>query len=379
MITTNKGEDGTAIAAYVRKGERMAYELGNRGPIEFNSDGTLRKEILDAYWCHGFYVFEGVVGTEELRELQSDLEHVFERGPHTKDALIDSRGRPALGKEQSRRWYTFAKPLSDPVGGTPGRHPVKMAEGQPPVGAPDFVISNINSPMQIMDSCLRLYGHPQLLSIAEAINGPDFTPFSDSIIVKPQGLGTSVAWHQDGTTLWNEPDWDQGTHGFNFMFQYFGSTAVNGVWVIPASHKQGKMDIKGMIASNGGSDRLPGAVPMVCEAGDIVISNRQLLHASFPNSSPHKRVTFNFGFHRRSSVLGARRKQSAGQEVVYDEERVFQSSRLIAVGIDARHQRFSHEPRYVYRPLAGQEDTNRWNEDARENIVKDYNRRNLSL
>ena len=118
---------------------------------------------------------------------------------------------------------------------------------------------------------------------------------------------------------------------------------------------------------------------MVCEAGDIVISNRQLLHASFPNSSPHKRVTFNFGFHRRSSVLGARRKQSAGQEVVYDEERVFQSSRLIAVGIDARHQRFSHEPRYVYRPLAGQEDTNRWNEDARENIVKDYNRRNLSL
>ena len=31
------------MAAYVREGERTAYELGNRGPIKFNSDGTLHK------------------------------------------------------------------------------------------------------------------------------------------------------------------------------------------------------------------------------------------------------------------------------------------------------------------------------------------------
>ena len=56
------------------------------------------------------------------------------------------------------------------------------------------------------------------------------------------------------------------------MFQYYGSTATNGVWVIPGSHKQGKLDIKGMIAANGGSDRLPEAVPMVCKPGDVVIA-----------------------------------------------------------------------------------------------------------
>ena len=30
----------------------------------------------------------------------------------------------------------------------------------------------------------RLYGHPGLLAMAEAVNGPDFTPFSDSLQVR---------------------------------------------------------------------------------------------------------------------------------------------------------------------------------------------------
>ena len=49
--------------------------------------------------------------------------------------------------------------------------------------------------LQLGDSFLRLYGHPRLLAIAEQINGPDFTPFTDTIWVKPAGLGASVAWH----------------------------------------------------------------------------------------------------------------------------------------------------------------------------------------
>ena len=137
---------------------------------------------------------------------------------------------------------------------------------EPPTDAPDFVIASIAGPLEIMDSCLRLYGHPQLLSIAEQINGPDFTPFTESIIVKPQVLGASVAWHQDGTTHWDKPDWDEGTHGFNFMFQFYGSTAANGVWVIPGSHKQGKLDIKKMIQANGGSDRLPHRIRRLVQA-----------------------------------------------------------------------------------------------------------------
>ena len=182
-----------------------------------------------------------------------------------------------------------------------------------------------------MDSCLSLYGHPQLLSVAEHINGPDFTPFTESIIVKPPGLGASVAWHQDGTKQWDKPDWDQGTHGFNFMAQLYGSTAANGVWILPGSHKEGRLNIKEMVEANNGSDRLPGAVPMVCDPGDVVMANRQALHASFPNTSPDWRVTINFGFHRRSSVIDLETTYGA-DPVVYDAERIFERSRLIAGG-----------------------------------------------
>ena len=373
-------EDTGNVDSYVREGERKAYELGNRGPIRFNDDGTLDQEISDAYWRCGFYVLEGALGAEELNDLHADIDYAFERAPYTKDATVDALGRPALGSELARPSFRFAKPLSDPYGGTEissGRHPAKMSEPAPPADAPDYVISSIGSPLQIMDSSLRLYGHPQLLAIAENINGPDFTPFTESVIVKPAGLGPSVAWHHDGTTHWDSPDWDEGSHGFNFMAQLYGSTAENGVWVVPGTHKQGKMDIKAMVDENG-SDRLPGAVPMICEPGDVVMSNRQALHASFANTSPQRRITINFGFHRHRSVLNVRTRHS-GKDVIFDAERIHERCRLIALAIDARQQRFPHEPRYLYQPLAGQEDANRWSGATRTSILNNYNLRDLSL
>ena len=84
---------------------------------------------------------------------------------------------------------------------------------------------------------------PACSAVAAAINGPDFTPFNEALWIKEPGKGASVAWHQDGTTHWDSPDWDEGIHGFNFMGQLYGCTAANGVWVVPGSHKRGKIDI----------------------------------------------------------------------------------------------------------------------------------------
>ena len=287
MTIVKQTEDAQARQDYMCEGEEKAYALGNRGPVQFNEDGSLHEDILEAYWRCGFYVFEGALSQEELTDLQTDFEYVLDHAPYTKDAQVDAKDRPALGLEFTRPFFSFARPLSDPLGGTSknnSRHPAKMAEPIPPADAPEYVISNISGPLQLLDSCLRLYGHPQFLSIAEQINGPDFTPFTEAIVVKPPELGASVAWHQDGTKQWNKPDWDEGTHGFNFMAQFYGSTAENGLWVLPGTHKQGKLDIKAMVTANG-SERLPGAVPMVCEPGGVVMANRQILHGSFANTS----------------------------------------------------------------------------------------------
>ena len=47
----------------------------------------------------------------------------------------------------------------------------------------------------------------------------DGVPYNDAIFVKQPGLGASVAWHQDGLTHWDAPDWDPDIHGFNFQVQ----------------------------------------------------------------------------------------------------------------------------------------------------------------
>ncbi|MEM7125361.1 MAG: phytanoyl-CoA dioxygenase family protein [Chloroflexota bacterium] len=365
------------LDTYLREGEQKALTLDNRGPIKFNDDGTLDQKILDAYNRYGFYVFEGVLSAEELQDLKTDFEQMLERAPHTKEAKVDGQGRPALEADLQGSYFNFAKPLSDPMGGH-GRHHARMTEIEPPAGSPDYVIVKIASPLQMMDAFLRLYGHPHLLAVAEQVNGPDFTPFAESIVVKQPGLGASVAWHQDGTQRWDKPDWDQDTHGFNFMAQLDATNAANGLWVIPGTHKQGQVDIKALVAANNGSDRLPGAVPMVCQPGDVAISNRQALHGSFANSSPDRRVSLIFGFHRRSSVLGVQIKRP-DRQVVYDAERIHERSRLVALAIDARRQRFPSERPYVYKPLIGEEDANRWNETTRESILKNYELRDLGI
>ena len=89
-------------------------------------------------------------------------------------------------------------------------------------------------------------------------------PYNEVTFVKEPRLGASVAWHRDGTTHWDAPDWDQGAHGFNFMTQLYASTPANCVWMLPGSHKLGKVDIKQLVA-DAGSERIESAVPLVCQ------------------------------------------------------------------------------------------------------------------
>ncbi|WP_339712844.1 phytanoyl-CoA dioxygenase family protein [uncultured Sneathiella sp.] len=368
-------EHAKTMADYIKAGEARAYALGNRGPIRFGPDGKLHHDILDAYQEHGFYVFENVVGSEELAELRADVEDVLQRAPVSPESDVDALGRPALGPEFGRYPYRFAKPLSDPLGGTTknkGRHPVKMSNPTPSKDAPSWTIELLHGNLHLMDSCLRLYGHPGLLAIAEAINGPDFVPYNEVAFIKEPGLGPSVAWHQDGTTHWDAPDWDENAHGFNFMTQLYPSTPANCVWLLPGSHRAGKVDIRKLVEESG-SDRFKDAVPLVCKAGDVFAVNRQLVHGSFANSSPDRRVTINAGFFPRKRVLDVTTSQLDERMETYDAERIHARSRIIALGIDARQQRFPDEPRFCYQPLAGEEMENRWNEENREKILKNYN------
>ncbi len=374
------GPEEAAMQAYLREGEKRAHALGNRGPIRFTADGGLHPEILEAYWRCGFYIFEGVLKADELADIERDLHDILDRLPVGKGAPLDAKGRPALAADCTAPTLLWSKPLGDPFGGTQlanGRHPVKMFEPVPTGDAPKEIVYLILGSLQFSEAALRVYGHPQLLGVAAAINGPDFTPFNEALFIKEPGRGASVAWHQDGTTHWDSPEWDEGVHGFNFMGQLYGCTPANGVWVVPGSHKLGKIDIAALVAK-AGSERLPDAVPIIAAPGDVAITNRQSLHGSFANTSRDWRVTVNFGFHRRKSVLGINGGGVHNAAAVYDAERIRERARLIGYAIDARRRRFPAETPYVYKPHADAGDSYRWDAAAKAGL-KDYNLLDLSI
>jgi hypothetical protein len=380
MPPVDYGPDQADMVAYRERGTAAAMTLGNRGPIRFDAKGNVAQDILDSYEKLGFYVFEGVLGAEELADIERDVADLLDRAPVTRDAGVDRHGNPALGVDSGSKNISWVRPLSDPLGGTDaanGRHPAKMAEPTAPEGAPEWVVQIISGSLQYSDACLRTYGHPDLLKVAAAVNGADFTPFNEVVWIKAPRLGGSVAWHQDPWTHWDSPDLDYGTHGFNFMAQLYGCNAENGLWVVPGSHNIGKVDIKAMVDAEG-SDRLPSAVPVICAPGDVAITNRQAIHGSFANTSSEPRVTINFGFHRRASVLNVTSGGVHNPITTYTDEHIFERSKVIGYAITSRAERFPDETPYVYAPFADRMDEFQLTEEARAGL-KGYNNGDLGI
>lgn len=355
--------------------EKRAMKLGNRGPLLVDEDGKVDPKILDAYWEHGFYILTSVLSDQEMGELRNEFHVLLKRTPASSSANVDCDGEALDFDDTQRRLFRFVKPLTDPYGGTEftnSRYQVKMPEPDAPKDAPDEVLLQIGGILQFLDPTVRIYGHPKLLALAEAINGPDFTPFNDVIWLKQPRLGAAVSWHQDGTTHWESPSLDPGTHGFNYMVNIYETRPENALWVVPGTHTDGKADLKRMIQESD-SDRPNGAVPLLCEPGDIALCNRQIVHGSFPNTSDVPRYTFVFGFHRRSSILGVK----GWAKEPYTENYINASSRIIPLAIDARKQRQPDEQSYEYQPLAHEKIE--FNETSREQILTNYQRRAIGI
>ena len=379
MGETSFGGEEAAMQAYFRAGEARALALPNRGPIRFNADGRIHSEILEAYRRYGFYVLEGVLSPSEVEEVRTDIHDLLDRLPTDSQSKLDKLGRPAATTDLPDPVVFWTKPLGDPLGGTAatgGRASVKMIEPEAAADAPKEVPMLISGLLQFSEPSLRVYGHPDLLAVAAALNGDDFVPFGDSAIIKQPGQGGSFAWHQDGTTHWDSPNWDPEIHGFNFMVQLYPCTPATAVWFVPGTHN-GRADIKTLVERAGGNC-LPDAVPLICNAGDVCISNRQVLHGSFPNTSDAWRISLTIGFHRRSSVEGVTANHASGKQVFYDSDRVNRRAEMISYAIDARRRHFPDETSFVYRPHADAGLTFRWDDDARSRCFN-YQSRNLFI
>ena len=99
QVQSDYGEQAAAMFEFCQAGEVRAAALDNRGPIRYNEDGTLHDEIVESYWEHGFYIFEGVVKAEELDDIEKDVEEIIDRAPLQPGGKVDRHGRPALAAD----------------------------------------------------------------------------------------------------------------------------------------------------------------------------------------------------------------------------------------------------------------------------------------
>ena len=108
------GDDADAVRQYLVQGQQRALALPNRGPLRFDEQGAVHRDILEAYSAYGFYIFENALSEEEVKDLADDLDRLRENFPTTMGAATDAKGRPALGADSQAMALQWAKPLSDP-------------------------------------------------------------------------------------------------------------------------------------------------------------------------------------------------------------------------------------------------------------------------
>ena len=88
----------------------------------------------------------------------------MDNAPVEPKGAIDKHGR-AVKHPKS---YAFAPSLADPTGGTNalgGRFTIKMTEPKLPEGAPSMVVQNVSHWLELMDTGMCLYGHPDILRV----------------------------------------------------------------------------------------------------------------------------------------------------------------------------------------------------------------------
>ena len=132
----------------------------------------------------------------------------------------------------------------------------------------EYVIDK-SEPMKV------LLGHPFILRSVEKLQGPNFIPTWDSMVVKVPDEGVIVPWHRDAALMDKRAE---QRPIFNVDFYLDRADLKSCLWVIPGSNlwpQEQALD----------RGRRPGfdtgdAIPVPLEAGDVILHNIQLVHGS---------------------------------------------------------------------------------------------------
>jgi len=150
------------------------------------------------------------------------------------------------------------------------------------------------------DVFVDLLEYPQTLSVAESFMGPDVVMSDNALHVKPSSTISHADWHRDSPTWKYEDGWsvedEQAWESLRvcetpflkikiFYFVHDVDEATSPFSVVPGSHKWDSKDIPEYDEL---SD-MPGHVKLTGKAGDALLWNGCILHATMDNTDTKAR------------------------------------------------------------------------------------------
>lgn len=231
--------------------------MSTRNKLQLEADARSQSCITDeqaAFFLeNGYLVIRNVLVGKELARAQEDMHEIY------------TKGIQGDGVDEDYRY-------------------VQKANGERRYWRTEYVIDK-------KDVMKSLLGHPFILRSVEKLQGCNFIPTWDSMVVKIPGSGAIVPWHRDAAVPTGCLD---PRPIFNVDFYLDEADMKSCLWVIPGSNHWDEARAAERCARAGFD--LEGAVPVPMNPGDVIFHNIQLVHGSPEGVGNALRRTIYFEF-----------------------------------------------------------------------------------
>jgi len=216
---------------------------------------TSPTEISEFYQTNGYYHAKGIFSPNELRDLETDFDHIV-------------RQISSTGEEVNARWGGAAMEK---------------------IAAKDSVVVHTHNVQIYSAVWLRAMMQELFLENAKAILGPDVILHHSKLFQKPAEKGAPFPMHQDWSYFPSVKD----TMMAGIIHVSDATDEMGCLRVYPGSHKLGRIpESHGQDANDAMKDYpLQKATIVEAEAGDVLFFHYCTLHGSMPNRSNKVRKT----------------------------------------------------------------------------------------
>ncbi|GGD50111.1 phytanoyl-CoA dioxygenase family protein [Paenibacillus nasutitermitis] len=206
--------------------------------VDAQLQDCINEEQAKFFLDNGFLVIRNVLKGEELKLIQSEMTTLYDKGVAGTDGDPD---------------YMYSKGVKS------GQQVLKRVE---------YVIDK-SDPMKV------LLGHPFILRSVEKLQGPNFIPTWDSMVLKAPDEGIIVPWHRDAAV----PEGCEDKRPiFNVDFYLDEADLQTCLWVIPGSSNWSAEEADERCKRPGFSTE--DAIPVPMQPGDVIFHNILVLHGS---------------------------------------------------------------------------------------------------